>query len=68
MAKHTWNHRIVLEDGWYSIREVYYEDDKPTLVDEEPEGVLAESMEEMKELYEQMAEAFDASILNYEDI
>ena len=67
MTQHTWNHRIVKEGDWYSIREVHYEDDKPTLVDEEPEGVLAESMEDLKEQYEQMAEAFDAPILNYED-
>lgn len=22
----TWNHRVVLRDGWYSIREAYYDD------------------------------------------
>ena len=66
--RNTWNHRIILKDGWYSIREVYYEDDTPTLVDEEPEGVLAESLEELKEVYEQMKEAFDAPVLKYENI
>ena len=67
----TWNYRIVKEimgdDIVYSIREVFYEDDKESepefYVSIEDFGLTANSLDELKDMYEKMGDAFKQSVL-----
>ena len=67
MTEYTWNYRIIKNGSWYSIREVHYDDDTPSFTTEEPDGLMGGSVEELRDQYEQMSEAFEQPILNYED-
>ena len=56
----SWNHRVVKhksEDGvFYSIHEVYYEDDVPVAFTERPVPAMGESHEDlMKDMINQMS-------------
>jgi hypothetical protein len=67
----TWNYRIVKElmgdEVVYSIREVFYEDDEESepefYVSIEDFGLTADSLEELKDMYEKMGDAFKQSVL-----
>ena len=64
-----WNYRIVRKEGWFGIHEAFYDDNnKLSLVTVEPEAVQAEDETELKEVYDMMAEAFRAPVVNYEDV
>ena len=69
----TWNHRIIkakYDNGeiYYGIYEVYYgKDDSLEGYTEKPEDVTGESLEDLKEYYEMMADAFKQPILDEDD-
>ena len=64
-----WNHRVVkekLEDGtdWYSVREVFYNDDNTIYVyTREPINISGESIEELKEYVQWILDCLDKDIL-----
>jgi len=73
MAKFTWNHRVIkrtYENGevQYGIYEVHYDGKKIYSCTADAMEVLGETFDELEECYEQMGQAFDAPVLNYEDI
>jgi hypothetical protein len=67
----TWNHRVmkhVKEDGaeYFAIHEVYYNSaGLPWGWSAEPEPVMEETMEEMRETLQHMTEALDKPVLDY---
>jgi len=72
----TWNHRVIKHTDkigrkkytYYAIHEVYYnKKGKPTMVSTDPETILSEDKQDLKEVYLMMAAAFGKPILNYED-
>lgn len=71
ILKKMWNHRIIKNEDewgdWYGIHEVYYKKGEPWLYSEEPLGVSGETIEELKNTHEQMAEAFTLPILTEND-
>jgi hypothetical protein len=65
-----WNHRVIkhtLPDGveMFTVREVHYEDksDKPDAFVLDPEGVQAESLDDLREYCQWMLKAFDLPVL-----
>jgi hypothetical protein len=75
----TWNFRIVNKDGNLGIHEVFY-DGEPcafrgldcvcvaTSVTVDPIDVTGENLEDIKDYYNMMGEAFDRPILDYNKI
>jgi len=76
----TWNHRIVREKNtpeeaevsgeeyYYTIREVYYDDDgKPELVSLEGDAPFGTTLEELKQDVERFAKALKYLVLDFED-
>ena len=67
-----WNHRVVkrkYDNGeiWYGIYEVFYDEkNKPNGVTKEPESITGENMEDLKEYYKMMKNAFNYPILDYD--
>lgn len=58
----TWNHRVVKDKDGYSIRETFYV--KGTLgYTEAPNDMTGETLEDLREYYEQMKEAFDKPVI-----
>ena len=51
----------------YAIHEVFYENDKPKSVTQEPCWIQGETILELKSDFELYKKAFDKPVLNYED-
>lgn len=65
-----WNYRVIFQErgeGFYTIREVYYEKGKPVAVTKEPCYPLGTNPEELEHDFKLMAMAFKMPILKYED-
>ena len=53
--------------GYYAIYEVYYNDGgKPYMLTEDAVAVSGESLEDLREGYDQMRQAFGAPVLDYD--
>ena len=65
MSNFNWNNRIVLYNGVFQLREVHYEDGEPTGHGES--FLLGESVDDLRETYERMQEAFKSPVLREED-
>ena len=76
----TWNHRVIREKAppeeaevsdeeyYYTIREVFYDDDgKPELVTEEAMVPWGTTVDELKQDVEWFSKALSRPVLNYED-
>ena len=76
----TWNHRVIRqrattqeaelsgEEYFYSIREVFYDEDgKPEFVTMESDDLFGTTLEELKKDIERFTKALEQPILNYED-
>ena len=69
----TWNYRVVKKKYndyvSYGIHEVFYDDNGNIEgCTEEPIDVSADSLEELKEVYNMMAEAFEQEVVEYEKV
>jgi len=65
----TWNYRVVNEEGFLGIHEVYYNDnDQPYMVTKVPIGVSGDSLLDLHDTYQLMAEAFDKPVLDMHEI
>ena len=63
----NWNYRVFEKDGIYTIRETIYRENKIVAWTEDAIEPLGESLEELKEHYKQMAEAFEQPVLEDKD-
>jgi hypothetical protein len=67
----TWNYRVVKRnmdgDILYGIYEVYYDGDRPVYITTNPIHAHGDTKEELKSDVVRMLNAFDKSILTYED-
>jgi len=66
-----WNYRILRHGGdpeWYGVHEVYYDEGKPIACTKKPVKVIGESPEEINEDIKNIWDAFDRTVLNYNDI
>ena len=61
MSSFNWNNRIVLYNGVFQVREVHYEDGKPT--GHGQPFLLGDSVDDLRETYERMQEAFKSPVL-----
>ena len=65
----TWNHRVIkeiLKDGseWFSIREVYYNDDGSIYAyTQEPIDIAGESLDELREYLQWCLSCLEAPVL-----
>ena len=59
-----WNYRVVKEKGYYTIREVHYNDDGSIYAySSEPRPAFGESIEELKETLEWMLKSLEKPVL-----
>lgn len=68
-----WNYRIVKKTNeygeYYAIHEAFYNNDGSLwAVTEDGVDIGGENIEDMREAYEMMVEAFDEPVINYEDV
>ena len=72
----TWNYRVLhkIQTGpqgssveYYEIHEVYYRDDKPVSISEKPIPPYGEELDELKDDFRRMQEAFSKPVLEYSD-
>jgi hypothetical protein len=64
----NWNYRVIEEDGTVSIREVHYEDGKPTLYSELPTGVISTNGRiGLAKVLDMMSAALSKPVLKPED-
>jgi hypothetical protein len=61
----AWNTRIVFHNDVYEVREVFYEDDAPT--GHGAPFLSSDSVDDLRESYEKIQEAFGAPVLREED-
>jgi hypothetical protein len=72
--KMYWNYRVVLKEYAcgtleYGVREVHYdENDEPVMCTQDTVGILGDSLQEIKDTLENIKEALDKPVLNYDDI
>ncbi len=63
--KMTWNYRITKIDGFYSIREVYYDEEgKIESWTEDSVGIGGEFLEELKSDFEYYKKAFEKEVID----
>ena len=65
MSNFNWNNRVVFYDGVFQVREVHYEDGEPT--GHGQSFLLGDSLDDLRETYEKIQEAFKSPILREED-
>lgn len=64
-----WNYRAILEDNYYTIREVYYdEDDSIIACAEQPIELGGESLEELTTLLKWFQEALNEPVLTVAEL
>lgn len=66
----SWNYRVIkhekLDGSWFSIHEVYYDDDgNPWACTEDPASPFGETEEELRAGAAMMMKAFEKPVLNY---
>jgi hypothetical protein len=63
----SWNYRVILQDDYYSIHEVYYDDDgNIESWTEQPVGIGGETLEELKGDLEYYKHALEKPVLKYD--
>jgi hypothetical protein len=62
-----WNHRIFKDKNGYSIRETYYGKKEELSWTENPNDMTGETLEDLKDYYDQMKEAFDAPVIDVDN-
>jgi len=64
-----WNYRVVNKNGCFGIHEVFFGDNKKIgATTEDPIEPFGETETELKDHYKLMGEAFNAPVINYDDI
>lgn len=71
----TWNHRVIRHTNkndpdhtYLAIHEVFYTNNIPDSVTQDPIEIIGDDLIEMKETLNMMLACLDHPILNYEDI
>jgi len=59
----TWNYRVIHENGYYWVGEVYSDDNFNAIAYSGPIPLQAESIEELRDDLEKMEKAFSKNIL-----
>lgn len=63
-----WNHRLIRRDGYVSIHEVFYDESgNLKFYAENPTSLTAETVDDLKGEWEQIASAFDKPVLSPTD-
>lgn len=68
-----WHHRLVRElpteaGEWFSIREIYYDDDKNIILYSKPRPIVGQSIEELREDLETMLRCLHYPAIDFKDL
>lgn len=63
----SWENRVLNRDGYLGIYDVYYRNDNLQTCTENPIAVTGKTIKELREKLQDMLEALDKPVLNYDD-
>ena len=63
----TWNYRVIEEDGVFTIHEVFYHEDTPTVMTTKPSYPMGDTLEELEKDADSYFNATFKAPLKYPD-